>query len=93
MDLIILYWLLLTSLLSSSANKSFCQLFKHFLRAEIKLVAESYPNLPFSLFKDRHWLSLHEPFKTLPVHHKLSSTTVVSNISSLSSLISSLGNS
>lgn len=64
MDLIILYWLLLTPLFSSNANKYFVlSVVQTFSESKIKLVAESYPNLPFSLFKDRHWLSLHEPSK------------------------------
>lgn len=66
-DLIISYWLLLTSLFSFSTNKKlFCQFLKHFLKAEIKLVAESYRDIPFPFFKDNHYLFLHEPFKTLP---------------------------
>lgn len=83
MDLIILYWLLFTSMSSSCfvilpflVLPLFCQLFKHFLRAEIKLVAKSRPVLLFSLFKDRHWLSLHEPFKTLPTNHMLLGTAL-----------------
>lgn len=56
-------------------------MFKHFVRAEIKLPAESYPGLPFSLFEDRHWLSLHELSK-FQAYYTHSSATWVSNSSS-----------
>lgn len=82
MDLIILYGLLLMGTLPVLTNCLFCQLFKHFLRGEIKLVAELYPHLPISLFKDRHCLSLHKSFKTLPANQLLSNTRAVSKISS-----------